>query len=284
MKPIAFLALITLVACGQAELKNESTDTTSAKMDIAYEENIGNAPVNTVNDKIDASLPDIEQPKLIRNADLRFQVKDLDQSSEAIDAIVKNFNAYISNANMRSTNTEANNLLSIRVPNDKFDPLLKEVCKLSLHMDRKNVSTQDVTEEWVDIEARIKTKKEVELRYIEILKSKTKTVQDVLDAEEQLRQIREEIEAREGRLKYLQNQVAYSTISVELYQQIEYSENPDELTESFGQKAGSGFGKGWSAIQSVMLALITLWPLWIFGIGLYYFIRKMIRQVDKKKA
>ena len=73
-------------------------------------------------------------------------------------------------------------------------------------MQRKNVSVQDVTEEYLDIEARLKTKKEVEARYIEILKSKTKTVEDVLKAEEQIRIIREEIEAREGRLNYLKNQ------------------------------------------------------------------------------
>ncbi|HLP12577.1 MAG TPA: DUF4349 domain-containing protein [Flavobacteriales bacterium] len=248
------------------------------KADISAAANVTEMDANA---KISPNLPDVVVPKLIRTADLRFQVNDLEKSSEIIDRLVKENGAYVSTANMSSTNSESNNTISIRVPNGQFDMLLKSICKESVYMERKNVSTQDVTEEYIDIEARLKTKKEVEARYIEILKAKAKTVDEVLRAEEQIRVIREEIEAREGRLNYLKNQVSYSTIIVQVYQQIEYRENPVEVTDSFSNKASSGFGQGWDVVKNILLGIITIWPVWIIGAIIYFVIRRQLKNAKK---
>lgn len=290
MKPIYLLLLIGLASCG-GSMRNEGGDKSidmpptntnyvnseAAKLDESEAIN------NDITGQVSPNLPDVVVPKLIRTADVRFQVEDLEKSSEIIDQLVKQHGSYISTANMSSTNTEANNTISVRVPNNEFDGLLKDVCKQSIYMQRKNVSVQDVTEEYVDIEARLKTKKEVEARYIEILKSKTKTVEDVLKAEEQIRIIREEIEAREGRLNYLKNQVSYSTITVQVYQQIEYHENPQEVTDSFANKAGTGFGQGWTVIKDIAVGIITIWPILILGIVIYIFVRRLVRKMNAPK-
>lgn len=289
MKPIYFLLAFSLAACGakNEEYTNESgaAYTEAKSMDMVRADEaapVGNAAAMEADMQSSPQLPDVVVPKLIRNADLRFQVESLEKSSEIIDQLTKQYSAYVSTANMSSTNSESNNTITIRVPNTQFEPLLKEICKQSIYMQRKNVSTQDVTEEYVDIEARLKTKKEVEARYVEILKSKAKTVEDVLKAEEQIRIIREEIEAREGRLNYLKNQVSYSTISVQVYQQIEYSESPQEVTESFGNKAKTGFGQGWEVIQDFVIGLITIWPLWVLGAIVFYLIRRRIKRARAK--
>ncbi len=285
--------MLSLAACGGERKEEGMTMTESADMapntkDYTMAESAKleeSEPMNNdVSTAVSPNLPDVVVPKLIRTADVRFQVEDLEKSSEIIDQLVKQHGSYISTANMSSTNTEANNTISVRVPNQEFDGLLKDVCKQSIYMQRKNVSVQDVTEEYVDIEARLKTKKEVEARYIEILKSKTKTVEDVLKAEEQIRIIREEIEAREGRLNYLKNQVNYSTITVQVYQQIEYHENPQEVTDSFGNKAGSGFGEGWNVIKNLVIGLITIWPLLIVGFIIYFVVRKQLRNTRKPRV
>src|SRR5690606_18336536 len=88
----------------------------------------------------------------------------------------------------------------------------------SISEDYIKVNAQDVTEEYYDLETRLKTKKEVEARYIEILKSKAKTVEEILIAEDKIRYLREEIEAVEGRLRLLKNKVGLSTIQIEIYQ------------------------------------------------------------------
>lgn len=280
MKIHALLFLTALTACGAHEAKDEansSADYAYAEKTMVAEEMPPSTEPTEVDAKISGELPDVVVPKLIRTADVRFQVENLDKSTEAIDKIVKEKGAYISTSNLSSTNSEANNTITIRVPNSDFDPLLKSICKESIYMQRKNVSTQDVTEEYIDIEARLKTKKEVEARYIQILKDKAKTVEDVLKAEEQLRVIREEIEAREGRLNYLKNQVNYSTITVQLYQQVEYHEDPQELTESFGSKAGDGFGQGWDIIKNLIIGLITIWPLLIVALVIWYLVRRSLK-------
>ena len=81
-----------------------------------------------------------------------------------------------------------------------------------------------MTEEFIDIEQRLKNKKEVQRRYIEILQNKAKTVEDVLAAEDKIRIIQEEIESREGRLRYLKDNIALSTINIEMYQELEQGE------------------------------------------------------------
>jgi len=281
MKPIYLFFMLSLAACGARESKEEASYAKSIEPptnSVATEESMEDIRTDDANINTSPALPDVVVPKLIRTADLRFQVKNLDKSSDVIDQLTKEFGAYISSANMSTANAEANNTLMIRVPNGNFDGLLKAVCKESIYMQRKNVSTQDVTEEYVDIEARLKTKKEVEARYIEILKNKAKTVEDVLKAEEQIRLIREEIEAREGRLNYLKNQVSYSTISVQLYEQIEYHEDPIEVTNSFGNKASSGFDQGWTVIQNIVIGLITIWPLLLIGVIVFIIIRKKMRK------
>ncbi len=288
MKIIYFTLALVLAACGTAGYNHEKNKPTvnTSKMEADsnngyekdYAEKTPSATEIENKLKSNLSIPDKVTPKLIRTADLRFQVNNLEKSTDEIENIVKKYSAYISNANMNASNSESNNLITIRVPNKDFDDLLKAISKESIYMERKNVSTQDVTEEYVDIEARLKTKKEVEARYVEILKAKAKTVQEVLDAENQIRVIREEIEAREGRLNYLQNQISYSTISVQIFQQIEYADEAVAVTESFSHKAGSGFSQGWSVIQNFAIGIITLWPLWIFGFLLYFFIKKIIKK------
>jgi hypothetical protein len=288
MKPIyALVLMLSLTACGGERKEEAMTMTESTDMAPGNKEYVtteaskleeSDAINNDLTGQVSPNLPDVVVPKLIRTAE------DLEKSSEIIDQLVKQHGSYVSTANMSSTNTEANNTISVRVPNNEFDGLLKDVCKQSIYMQRKNVSVQDVTEEYVDIEARLKTKKEVEARYIEILKSKTKTVEDVLKAEEQIRIIREEIEAREGRLNYLKNQVNYSTITVQVYQQIEYRENPQELTDSFGNKATSGFGEGWNVIKNLVIGLITIWPLLIVGLIIYFVVRKQLRNNKKPRV
>lgn len=291
MKSFYILLMVGLVACGSSELSESS----NIKAEAGYAATDSTAPMSAYEEyseepakkNVDASgvaIPDAVTPKLIRTADLRFQVKDINLSGETIEKLAGVYKAYVSNASMNSTNYEANNTLTIRVPNAQFDALLKEISKESIFMERKNVSTQDVTEEFIDITARLKTKKEVEARYIDILRNKAKTVEDVLKAEEQIRIIREEIEAREGRLNYLSNQVSYSTITVQIFEQVEYHESPQELTESFGSKAGSGFGKGWEAIQNVLIGIITIWPILVLVVLVYILIRRRTRKNRKART
>ncbi len=95
----------------------------------------------------------------------------------------------------------------IRVSNSDFENLLQEVSSDVKYFDQKEISSEDVTEQFIDIEARLKAKKELENCYLELLKKANK-ISEILEIEKELVVIREEIESKQGQLNYLQNKVA----------------------------------------------------------------------------
>ena len=88
-----------------------------------------------------------------------------------------------------------------------------------------------MTEEFVDLKARLKAKKELEDRYLQLLEQ-AKNVKEMLEIERELSNIREEIEAKEGRLQYLQNKVTLSTIYINFYK----TTQSKGVSLSYGQK------------------------------------------------
>ncbi|HWY36385.1 MAG TPA: DUF4349 domain-containing protein, partial [Nitrosopumilaceae archaeon] len=151
----------------------------------------------------------------------------------------------------------------------------------SLYTNYKNVRSDDVTAEYVDIETRLKTKKEVEQRYIDILRNKAKTVRDVLDAENEIRIIHEEIEAKTGRLNFLKDQVAFSTINLDFYQVTKVTGQPDRVEYSYLSEAGDAFKVGWDGLKRLVIGLIYIWPMYLIGFLLYWGIKRFL--LKKKK-
>ena len=134
---------------------------------------------------------------------------------------------------------------------------MKQLEGLAEKVDAKNINTQDVTEEFIDVEARLKTKKELEARYLELLKQ-AKTVADIVSIEGQIANVRAEIESMEGRLKYLNNQVSFSTLSVSYYQE-------SAAGYGFGSKLLNSLKSGWFNLVDFLFWLLRLWP-FVLGI------------------
>lgn len=190
--------------------------------------------------------------KLIRNGSLSFETSDVKKTKTAIDAICKELNAYISNESQNNYSSRLQYNQTIRVTADKFDLLIQKVEAEASRVEGKNVNTEDVTEEFIDVEARLKTKKDLETRYREILK-RAKTVEEIITIERQIAEVRSDIESMEGRLKYLSSQVAYSTLTVSFYETI-------GTDFGFGSKIGGAFGTGWQYFLSFLIGLVNVWP------------------------
>lgn len=203
--------------------------------------------------------------QIIKTANYRIQVKDVNTSSKRANDLALKHGGYVSESALNNSSYEITNAVTIRVPASRFDSLLDDLGGEAIFTQYKRISSQDVTEEYVDIVTRLKTKKDVRDRYVDILRNKAKTVQDVLKAEEQIRIIQEEIEAKEGRLRYLKDQVAMSTIHLELYQSIEYRPEPTAFHESFWSKLLTGLKNGWQLAQGIVLFFINIWPVVILG-------------------
>ena len=216
---------------------------------------------------------EVVERKIIRTADMRFQVEDLKASTQHIETAAKDAGGFIANSNQSSSNYSINNTIIVRIPSKQFDDFLARVEQEAIYVNSKNINANDVTEEYVDITTRLATKKEVRDRYIEILRDKAQNVTEILNAEEKIRVLQEEIEAAEGRLKFLSNRTDLSTITMHLYQKTTYASAPKLYERGYFSRLKEGFWTGWEMIQALSIGAVTIWPLWLILIGLF-FLRK----------
>jgi len=109
------------------------------------------------------------------------QVADKAQitSPKRIEAIVEQYDGFISGMNQSTSNYSIDNKMTLRIPAEALEKFLAEIEQEAVYTHHKRIQVQDVTEEFVDKTSRLNTKKEVRDRYIAILRDKAKTVKDV---------------------------------------------------------------------------------------------------------
>jgi hypothetical protein len=218
----------------------------------------------------------IEQ-KIIKNGNIKFETNDLDETYKQMIAAVKKHKAIIQNDTEGKEYSSIFRRIMVRVPSKNFDMFLSDISKGVSYFDNKEISSQDVTEEYIDTDARLKAKKILEARYLELLKKANK-VSEMLEIEAQLSAIREEIEAKQGQLRYMQSQVSMSTINIEFYKTVA---NEEGATMSYGSKIWNAITSGLNAISSFFIGLLSIWPFLIILAAAVYFIRKRFKKKTK---
>jgi hypothetical protein len=218
--------------------------------------------------------------KIIRNASLRIEVEDYTRSHERILQLTEESAGYVAVENENRRQNIIENRMTIRVPAERLDPMLKDIQQIALYVHSKNITATDVTEEFVDLEARLRTKREVAERYSEILRQ-ARNVPEILQVEAELRKVREEIESAEGRLRYLSHRVAFSTVDLTVYQELETDSPPGRDFLSLIMDALAG---GWEGLRWVIIGLVYLWPLWLVILIVCWLIVRLIRRRRKVKA
>ena len=221
--------------------------------------NLGELKVSDSDQEISESNNLIQvQRKLIKNGDVEFESEKITVTRKTIFKAIEKYNGYSSSDNEYKNSYEISNKIIIRVPSKNFDHLLNEITSRVTKFDRKEITITDVTAEFVDIEARLKTKKQLEDRYLELLK-KANTVTEILEVEKQIGDLRSEIESIESRLKVLNNQISYSTLNIKIYESI------SKQTE-FGKKFKNGFKNGWDNLILFFVFLVNIWPFILINI------------------
>jgi hypothetical protein len=213
--------------------------------------------------------------KLIKNLHYRFEVENVKKSLEAIEVSVRKYPAYISDSKLELTNPILENKITIRVQSEYFQDLVKDIDTQATFVNFRNITTEDVSKQFVDLESRLKTKREVEARYMEILRKKAGSIPELLDAEEKIGELHEEIEATIGQLNYLKDQVSYSTLQLEFYQTIQ-QEIATVEEETLADDFVDALKAGWNGVLNVLIMLAYVWPLLVVGIsfGLYFWFQK----------
>lgn len=285
-KPYIILLLSILFSCQLEQSRQESfsTEAKVAESALAFEdESYDDAEFarSVSNKQAQNQPPSPQEKKLIKTADIRYQVLDIESSYEKVKKIVSDSNGVIFTSNQENYSYQISYNLVIRVENNKFEGLVESLVSIADFVNSKQINTQDVTEEFVDISARLNAKKKIEERYIEILKQ-AKSIEEILEVEKKLGEIREEIDATEGRLRYLSNQVSLSTIRLSFYQTIEQENNA--ISPGFFSRVGKGLNSGWDIFLDFLVSLSYIWPFIILTIIIIYIIKVLIKRRRKKKA
>jgi hypothetical protein len=168
------------------------------------------------NTKSSENKPTKNNSMIIYNASLHIEVKNYSKVQTELEQIVASMGGYLVKSNVyHHGEQQLSGEATARVPQDKFHPFLKEVEKLSVKVYNRSISGKDVTEEYVDLESRLKSKRVVEERLLTFLEGAKKT-EDLLRISNDLAKIQEEIEQVTGRMNYLQNQSALATVTIQM--------------------------------------------------------------------
>ena len=222
--------------------------------------------------------------KIIRNADLSLEVDSPAQAQHRITSIAESQGGFVvtSEAKQRENIDPSKRTLDIklvvRIPSNRFGVTLDEIKKLAVNLPAENVTGQDVTEDFIDLEARIKTQKALELQFIEIMKQARK-VEDALEVQRQIADVRTEIERLEGRRRFLENRSSLSTITVNIHAPKVIAVNPtgvghtirDAVSDSLELASGMLVFFVRFLIMFVPVFVFVLLPGWLI---LRYFVRR----------
>ncbi len=214
------------------------------------------------------------ETKIIKEGNIGIRVEDFGQSRTGLDELIRKYDGYVADENERKYSTSIESTIIIRLPAEHFDAFMESIGGLAVKVHHKRINAQDVTRQFVDIQSRLKLKKEVRDKYESFLKN-AKNVEELLAIEREIRVLTEEIEAKEAELRYLSDRVGYSTITVEMNQRLSYEYNESEYAEpTFLQRIGKGFSTGWEGVLAFFVGLTYLWPLILLGIIIFLAIRK----------
>lgn len=205
--------------------------------------------------------------KLIKTGNIRYETDDLDQEKAKWLKAVERWKGYVSSETSEKYETELSVRLVLRVPAAYFDSLLVQGTAGVKVFNNRQINVSDVTEEYVDVVARLKTKNELEARYRELLKM-AKSVTEVLEIERELSTVRADIESIQGRLNLLNSQVALSTLEVSFFE-------TSAVTSSFGREFADAFVSGWDNLLGFIMGLMHLWPFLLVGGGVAMVIVKI---------
>lgn len=218
--------------------------------------------------------------KIIKNAVLRFSTSDFEACKKRIADTVKKYGGYIASEKQENTSMQWRNEVAIKVPAATFEQCVESLTGGASGVDEKSITSTDVTEEYVDLDARMKARLAVEQRYVQILQQ-AKNVKEILEVEAQLKGIREEIESAKGRLQYMDHHVAYSNISLEYYQTFA---NSDPQSPAFLQRSWLSFKDGWNGLLSFALGILSAWPLIVGIVFIFIFIKRGIGRWKSRKT
>ncbi len=225
------------------------------------------------------ALPANEERMIVRTGDISLVVKSVVGTQDEIAQLAVSLGGYVVSSRISGEENDRRGWISIRVPDEKFEQALTELRGLSVRVASESTDSQDVTEEYVDLQSRLKNAQATENQYLALLQ-KAENVEDILRIYERLSQARSEIEQLKGRIQYLENTSSMSLISARL--EPETTAKPLvragwNIVETF-KSALRGIVIAGQVIGTIAIWLLIFIPIWGTVLGIILWRR------HKKKA
>lgn len=283
-------ALLALIGCGEESGLRKSAENYPARSSLAVTPAAppaGEAPPPSEDAaaKTDAPLPPATPRKIIYNARITVLVESVTAIGEQIAKLVKDAGGYVSETDQTSDpHTRRTASWTVRVPVERFEALLAAVGKVG-EVQHTHLDSQDVTQEYYDIEARIANKQQEEKRLQKHLSESTGKLEDILAVERELSRVRGEIETMQGRIRYLANLTALSTMTITATEIRDYT---PPVQATFSTQVSRTFSRSVENLRlfakAIALAVVAVTP-WLPVIALavlpliFFWRRRRVRSV-----
>ncbi len=278
----SLVVLVGIIGCGRAQEKamvshapeRAASDTAPA----AERASQGDAGSDAVPDVSAAQM----SRKIIRTGNSDLEVDDIEKTSSRIRELAQNSGGYVSDSNVREDEEGLRyGSITLKVPAEKFESVFEKLQTFAAEGTSISYSqnAEDVTEEWVDLQARIENKKKAEHSLQKHLEREAE-LSDILAVEKELFRVRGEIEQLEGRMRYLRNQVSLSTITVNL------DEVPQAGVGGYtAWRIGYHLSNAWySLVDFVRWLVIAIIYVVIVGAPIYIPLILLVRWIIRRRA
>lgn len=225
--------------------------------------------------------------KIVYKANIAMEVENYGDAQSEIKNKALLAGGYIVQFSENRTPYEQSGTLTVKVPSNGFTGFITALEQMKPKSIQQNIQGQDVTEEFVDLTSRLKSKQVMEARLLDFLGKSTKT-DELISFSNELGRVQEEIEKIKGRMTYLEQNVAFSTVEIRLYQKLEGAKKQKEPADSFGGQIKHAASASASVMLEVLQALLlflagalpVLTVLAIAGTPVLWWLRKRRRAID----
>jgi hypothetical protein len=235
--------------------------------------------------------------KVVYTVDMALEANDAAAAIKDIEATVEALGGYVADSQYEEESSNATSSITVRIPPEKLADFTAHVGTLGKVLNQ-HLSSQDVTDQYYDAQARLTNAQAQEAQLLEIMKQAT-TISDILKVRDELNGVQQEIEQDKGQIRLMDNQVGYSTVEITIQQPpapaVVVEENNDNGVKFWGfaavwQKISRGFVSGFNwtlnAISVILMVLAyVILPLAVAGgitIGIIALVRAIRRRVKKK--
>ncbi len=267
IRSLLLLGLVLCLTLFGACSKQESKAPAFARA-VAEEKAAADKPGDAGGGEISAQT--VER-RLVKEGQVGFQTDAVAETTQQLRQMIQKHNGFVAREEEHGYGGVKNFIVVARVPVNAFDQFVGELETLAGSFDSRTIGVRDITAEFVDTEARIKAKKEVEKNYLTILE-RAKTIEETLAVQKLLGEVRGEIESLEGRLRLMQEQTSYSTLTISYYER-------SETVFSFMKDVRDAFRVGWDGFLRILVGVTYAWVFILIGVGIIVY-----RKIRRKKG